>query len=358
MSAFPSVNVLGNPTVTTAAYQAAIEAFLASTKQLPGGIAGTNLTISGGNITPVGAFHRVDTQGAAATDDLDHAIVTNLPQGSILILASVSSARDVTIRNAIAGSGQFLTATGASFTLADVSMFIAFVREGSDTWVEVFRSYGNQASAARTNLGLGTVAVLNQGATGAGVPQSQDIIGRRSKDFKAQDFTSPPSGGASGAGIYTPSPFIAADGFGMITNVNQKYSAWFFSDTVGNEIFTQWYPPKRWDKGNVFWELYWASQNGIVNGVRWGISMQAFSSGDVLSTNFASEGGVTQTSQASGAMTVTSEVTVTVGGSPADRDFINIRVRRVPSDGGDTMADVAVLLGARMLYNINALRDN
>jgi len=362
MTAFPSVGVLGGSAITTADFQVFIEALVAASKQLPGGPLASNLTISGGNITPTAAFHRVDTQGAAATDDLDHAVVTNLPAGSILILTTVSSARDVVVRNAIGGSGQFLTATGSNFTLLDTSMFIAFVREGSDTWVEVFRSYGNQASAARTNLGLGTAAVLNQGATGTGVPQSQDILGRRTKYFQAIDFRAGPypAVGPLSFGIFQQQAALTADGVGIVEHAGGlKIPCWAFSDTAGSEVETTWVPPKRWDKGNIFVELYWWAASASGNAVRWGISAQSIAPGESLtSTTFASESGITQTNSGNATLNVSAEVTTAVSGTPADREFVNIRIRRVPADAGDTLAAGANLIGMRILYNISALRDN
>jgi DUF4097 and DUF4098 domain-containing protein YvlB len=61
----------------------------------------TELTISSGAITPTQNYHSVDTEGNAATDNLDTISITNATDGFILFLRQNNDARDVTIRHAI-----------------------------------------------------------------------------------------------------------------------------------------------------------------------------------------------------------------------------------------------------------------
>ena len=56
----------------------------------------TTLVISGGEITVTQSFHKVDTEGGVATDDLD--TINGGVDGMILILRSLDDKRDVTVR--------------------------------------------------------------------------------------------------------------------------------------------------------------------------------------------------------------------------------------------------------------------
>jgi len=60
---------------------------------------GGTLTIASGSITPTHTFHLVDTEGAAATDDLTTIAVTNGVTGDILVLRPASGARDVVVKD-------------------------------------------------------------------------------------------------------------------------------------------------------------------------------------------------------------------------------------------------------------------
>lgn len=85
---------------------------------------GTTLIISSGVITVTGSFHLVDTQGGAATDDLD--TINGGASGQILILRGANGARDVTLKNAT-GNLQL----GADVTLGNNADVITLVYLGS-----------------------------------------------------------------------------------------------------------------------------------------------------------------------------------------------------------------------------------
>jgi hypothetical protein len=59
----------------------------------------TELTISGGVITPTQNWHIVDTQGDAATDELDTIGSTDSVDGFVLYLRQANDARDITIKH-------------------------------------------------------------------------------------------------------------------------------------------------------------------------------------------------------------------------------------------------------------------
>lgn len=160
MTAFPAANAISGAS-TVADLKAAHEAHLAACKQLLGGAARTTLTIASGAVLPVSAVHLVDTEGAAAADDLANITQTNLPDGSLLILASVDAGRVVTLKHAAGGAGQLSLIGSADLALASPADGVLLERSGT-SWVMLCKLGawssslidGLAASAARTALGL------------------------------------------------------------------------------------------------------------------------------------------------------------------------------------------------------------
>jgi hypothetical protein len=134
---FPDASYLTDSSRTEGEFKAALEAFLAAAKQLPGGQAETELTISAGSVTPTRAAHSVDTEADAATDDLD-AIALALPEGALLFLRGASTARVVTVRHAAGGLGQIILNGAEDLALDDAALTLILQRAG-DTWREVGR---------------------------------------------------------------------------------------------------------------------------------------------------------------------------------------------------------------------------
>lgn len=89
-------------------------------------------TISGGAITAGNGFVAVDTEGGAATDDLD--TINGGQSGDEIILRTASSARDVVLKD---GTGNL--ALAGDFTLSTVRDTIRLIYTGSQ-WLELSRS--------------------------------------------------------------------------------------------------------------------------------------------------------------------------------------------------------------------------
>lgn len=106
-------------------------------------------TIVSGNIAftpdPRGiSFIRLDTEGGAATDNLDTITPANpftISEGHIVILRTVSSSRDVVLRDAAVsgavGNYGIVTPSDASITLANSSQIVALVWSGFG-WSQMF----------------------------------------------------------------------------------------------------------------------------------------------------------------------------------------------------------------------------
>ena len=138
-TSFPAAASYSGAT-TTATRKQAVEDILAAAKELPGAQAVSTLVIAAGVITPTKAVHVVDTEGAAATDDLTNATLFS-EAGRILILSNLDDAKVTTVKHAAGGNGQFLLADEVDFLLRDVDEWIAFIRVAND-WVELLRSSG------------------------------------------------------------------------------------------------------------------------------------------------------------------------------------------------------------------------
>ena len=112
--------------------------------------ASTLLTIASGSITATQNWHRVDTEGAASSDNLD--TITAGADGQLLILRTVADGRDVVIKH---GTGNILAAGGADITLGLAGDLAILIYDGNlSKW-----------------LALGAGALLNGSNTWSG-PQS------------------------------------------------------------------------------------------------------------------------------------------------------------------------------------------
>lgn len=142
MATFPVVNHISNAARTEGEVKADLEAMLSATKQIPGAAqAESAVTIAGGAITPAGGVGVlvVDTEAAAATDDLANIVQTNYPDGACLLLRNSNAARFVVLKHAATGAGQIFLQRGVDYALDDTNAWVMLVRRGT-SWYEVFRS--------------------------------------------------------------------------------------------------------------------------------------------------------------------------------------------------------------------------
>lgn len=167
MATFPAAGYLNNAGRTEGEMKAAFEDQLQATKQIPGaGVAEATLTISGGIVTPTLGVHTIDTEGAAATDNLTNILQTNLPDGSLLLIRCANNARTVVIANAAGGAGQIVTAGFLNLALRSTRQWLLLKRSGT-SWEEVTRggfvlpqplARLEYVSATQIRLGGGTPA--------------------------------------------------------------------------------------------------------------------------------------------------------------------------------------------------------
>jgi len=80
-----------------------------------------NVVIASGVVVPPGPFFRIDTEGAAASDDLTSFDCTGMPNGAQFIFQTTSNSRDVVIVHGsgegLAGAGNIRVDGGANLTM-------------------------------------------------------------------------------------------------------------------------------------------------------------------------------------------------------------------------------------------------
>ena len=86
----------------------------------------TDLTISAGAVTLTNSHHRIDTESAAATDDLD--TITNISSNILLVIHPVSAARTIVVKH---GTGNILCVGGSDITLDDEYDFAILIYDGT-----------------------------------------------------------------------------------------------------------------------------------------------------------------------------------------------------------------------------------
>jgi len=117
--------------------------------------------------------------------------------------------------------------------------------------------------------------------------------------------------------------------------------------------------PKAWNEGTITFAPIWTHPATTTNfGVVWKLEAVAVSDGDALAATF----GTGQTSTDTGGATSTQYVgpessAITVGGTPAASDTVFFRLSRVASDGSDTLAVDAYLIGVRVFFTTDASNE-
>lgn len=131
----PAVDYLNQNTRTEGEMKLALEDFLKGLKQVPGvGVTEQALTLATDAITPaVGAsgIISIDTEAAAAADNLANIVLTNVPDGSCLMLRIANNARVVTVKHLAGGSGQLSLRSAADLVMSATTQWLCVKRTGT-----------------------------------------------------------------------------------------------------------------------------------------------------------------------------------------------------------------------------------
>lgn len=119
--------------------------------------------------------------------------------------------------------------------------------------------------------------------------------------------------------------------------------------------------PKSWDESTgLIMQPIWTHASTTTNfGVAWGIVSRAFANDDPLDTALGGEQLSVDTGGTTNDLYIGPESSAhTVQGSPGAEEFTVLEIFRKVGDAGDTMAIDARLLGVRLHFTTDAVRDN
>lgn len=138
---------------------------------------------------------------------------------------------------------------------------------------------------------------------------------------------------------------------------DQWYSE--FDETTAQYLGFRVTMPKSWDAGTVSCVFVWQHAATTTNfGVVFNLQAVAHQDNTSLATNFGTAVQVADTGGTTGNVYVSAESSaITVSGSPAKSNPVNFRVGRVPTDGSDTLAAKAMLLGLVLFITTDAGND-
>jgi hypothetical protein len=139
------------------------------------------------------------------------------------------------------------------------------------------------------------------------------------------------------------------------TNKVMQYTLDFDQTTA--EYVQVWVPmPKSWDEGTITVQFIWTA--GATGNVVWAAQAVALSDDDAIDSAFGTAQSVTDGVTATGDLMQSAFTSaITIAGTPAAEDTVVLQVYRDASNGSDTLAADAKLLGIRVKYTINAGTD-
>lgn len=206
------------------------------------------------------------------------------------------------------------------------------------TGVEV----GHASDTTVTRASAGRIAV--EGAT---VAHTSDFIGQQTIWVPA-------------GAMYTRTTNGAVSGT-VETTTNKVMLKTMDFDTTTQE-FAQFaiQMPKGWNESTLICQFVWSHAATTTNfGVVWAIEAVAFANDDAADTAFGTAVQVADTGGTTNDIYITDETSaLTVAGTPGAEEWVVFQVKRVPSDGSDTMAIDARLHGVKIHYTTDAAKDD
>lgn len=119
--------------------------------------------------------------------------------------------------------------------------------------------------------------------------------------------------------------------------------------------------PKSWDEGTLTAQFYWMTTVDATpeEDVIWGIRAKACSNNVAFAGAFGTEEFVTDGTQDTFVLRVTSETdAITVGNSPSAGDLITFKISRDANHASDTAVNDAILLGVKLIFTTDAANDD
>ena len=126
-------------------------------------------------------------------------------------------------------------------------------------------------------------------------------------------------------------------------------------DSATDEAAFWRFPIRRYGSGNVTVTLLWTSYAGASGAVVWGAALAAITPGDttgVDSKTFATEATVTSPHPGVAPdQVIRADITISSLDSLANDDLVSLRIRRLGSNGSDTLGTDVILIGVILSYS-------
>jgi len=215
-------------------------------------------------------------------------------------------------------------------------------RVGTD-WIEVGRFYGTNLAQQRTDLGLGTAAVLNTGTAEGDIPLVSDALmqGKHTVWVPAVAMTPLTTNGAAVGTLE-----LGTNDVMLVTLDYDQTTSELAQFTIT--------PPKSWNEGTVQARFRFTAASGSGT-VIFGIKGVAISNDDPIDATFGSTADSSAiTLTAANDLHLSSTVTVTIGGTPVTVDTLIFQVVRNISD---TLTADAKLMGVELFLTITDGED-
>lgn len=155
MTTFPASGAFDYPAspedLTNTDFAGLMEQSLAASKELPGALPQSSLTIAGGAISVDRFSHSVDTESSASADDLTHIHRASGYDVRYILIRPANVARVVTLKHGAGGDGELILDNGGDYALDKASKCIILERIGAQ-WVEVNRTGWDDAEAGGQQL--------------------------------------------------------------------------------------------------------------------------------------------------------------------------------------------------------------
>lgn len=351
MTAFPGILPFDGGDLTAASHAAWLDALHGATQELIGGKAGSALTIAAGSILPTGAIHTVDTEALAAADDLSHIDLTNMPDGRLILLYPVDATRVVTIKHALGGAGEILTADGGDVVLDATMKWFLGRANAAGKVEEVARGFAGDKVAGRAHLGLGSAAIASTGLAAGDVPLAETVIaqGLHTIGIPAAAMTPNVTGGCGALGVLeTAANAVNLPNLPFAAALVEKASFVFPAPKGAKEA-----------AGFTLRDLVWSHPATITTfGVRWTARMVALSDLQAADTAFGAAVAVEDMGGAADTLYMAPVSTaITPGGVWAAGDLMVLEIARDGAHANDTLTVDARLHGLKLMMTIDAQTD-
>lgn len=140
-----------------------------------------------------------------------------------------------------------------------------------------------------------------------------------------------------------------------IDGTNFPVWGWAFADSTQDDQISCRWKAANYGSGNVSAIVHWYSRTGQTSGaVVWGAALSVLTPGDAQSMEtdgLATENTQTTTVNGTARGLTSSTITISNLDSLAADDSVEMRIRRLQSNGSDTMTGDAILVGVEIQYS-------